>query len=78
MDDGGRTLGKLRDALSQHCPQCEQHVFAIRIVGKYVREKNRILIWECPECNALWRDSRRTKDIDELKIMIKEIVGEQK
>ena len=63
LDAGGRTLGNLRDALSQHCPQCGDLVFAVRIVGKYVRENNRILIWECPTCNALWRDSKRTKDV---------------
>ena len=59
---GVKNLGKLLDALKQHCPKCEQHVFAKRIVGKYVRERNRILIWECPECSALWRESRRDKD----------------
>ena len=60
---GVKTLGKLLDALKQHCPQCNNHVFAKRIVGKYVRERNRILIWECPDCNALWQESRRDKDI---------------
>ena len=56
-------LGKLRDSLKQHCPQCKEHVFAKRIVGKYVRERIRILIWECPECNTLWQEPRRNKDL---------------
>ena len=48
-------VGKILDKLKQHCPQCSAFVFAKRIVGKYVRDSNRILIWECPECEALWR-----------------------
>jgi hypothetical protein len=59
-----RNLGKLLDNLSQHCGGCNNKVFAKRIVGKYVREGNRILIWECPECHNLWQGSLRDKDLD--------------
>jgi|8_EtaG_2_1085327.scaffolds.fasta_scaffold01090_7 predicted RNA-binding Zn-ribbon protein involved in translation (DUF1610 family) len=62
---GGMTLGRLLDALSQHCPSCKLKVFAKRIVGKYVRERNRILIWECPDCGALWQHPRRDVDLGE-------------
>ena len=59
-------LGKILDGLKQHCTECREFVFAKRIVGKYVRTRTRILIWECPKCGHLWQDPRRLKDIGEL------------
>jgi len=52
-------MGKLLEALKQECEVCGERVFAIRIIGKYIRTLNRILIWECPECHHLWQNPQR-------------------
>jgi len=48
----------------QTCPECDERTFAKRIVGRYVRERSRILIWECLECGALWQQRRTDKALD--------------
>jgi len=49
-------MGELVQRLSQECPGCGEFVLAKRIEGRYVNDKSeRILIWECPECLALWQ-----------------------
>lgn len=63
LERGVNQLGKILDKLKQHCTGCREFVFAKRIVGKYVRTRTRILIWECPQCGNLWQDPRRLKDI---------------
>ena len=55
-------MGQLKERLSQHCPDCHEKVLARRLEGRYVNDKeSRVLIWECPLCNALWRESRLSK-----------------
>lgn len=51
-------MGKLKDRLSQLCASCNNKVLARRIEGRYVNERDtRVLIWECPKCMHLWRES---------------------
>jgi len=57
-------MGKLLESLMQTCPECDERTFAKRIVGRYVRERSRILIWECLECGALWQQRRTDKALD--------------
>ena len=53
-------MGELVQRLSQECPGCSEFVLAKRIEGRYVNAKSeRLLIWECPECLALWQKARR-------------------
>ncbi len=53
-------MGELVQRLSQECLGCGEFVLAKRIEGRYVNDKStRILIWECPECLALWQKARR-------------------
>lgn len=55
-------LGKLRERLSQKCPGCNEKVLAKRLEGRYVNDRDsRVLIWECPKCHTLWRESRLNK-----------------
>ena len=52
-------MGKLKERLSQTCANCKRDVLARRIEGRYVNEREtRVLIWECPYCHELWRESR--------------------
>ncbi len=56
-------MGELIQRLSQRCPDCAQSILARRIEGRYINERGtRILIWECPECGALWQKPRRGDD----------------
>ena len=58
----GGHMGKLRDRLSQKCPGCFKPVLARRLEARYVNERDsRVLVWECPECDRLWRESRLNK-----------------
>ena len=51
-------MGKLKQRLSQTCASCKEIVLARRIEGRYVNERDtRVLIWECPTCLHLWRES---------------------
>jgi|TARA_R100000479_G_C6371146_1_gene197092 DNA-directed RNA polymerase subunit M/transcription elongation factor TFIIS len=53
-----KKMGKLKDRLSQVCGKCRKNVLARRIEGRYVNEREtRLLVWECPSCNHLWRES---------------------
>lgn len=53
-------MGELIQRLSQNCPDCSSSILARRIEGRYINERGtRILIWECPECGALWQKPRR-------------------
>lgn len=52
-------MGKLKERLSQTCPGCHETVLAQRLEGRYVNDRDtRVLIWECPLCSRLWRESR--------------------
>lgn len=53
-------MGELIQRLSQTCPECNASMLAKRIEGRYVNKRgDRIMIWECTECGALWQKSRR-------------------
>jgi uncharacterized C2H2 Zn-finger protein len=55
-------MGKLKARLSQKCPGCYKEVLARRLEGRYVNDRDsRVLIWECPTCERLWRESRLVK-----------------
>ena len=55
-------MGKLKARLSQNCPSCHENVLARRLEGRYVNDRDsRVLVWECPNCEALWRESRLNK-----------------
>lgn len=55
-------MGKLKERLSQECPGCLQKVLAKRLEGRYVNDRDsRVLVWECPNCQRLWRESRLNK-----------------
>lgn len=55
---GCEVMGKLKERLSQTCAGCKDKVLARRIEGRYVNEREtRVLIWECPTCHHLWRES---------------------
>ena len=47
-----------RDKISQDCPDCGERVLAIRINGFYAGSRDRIFLWECPLCEAIWRKIR--------------------
>jgi hypothetical protein len=34
---------------------CEASVLAIRINGFYAGSRDRIFLWECPLCEAVWK-----------------------
>ena len=55
-------MGKLKDRLSQKCPGCYEVILAKRLEGRYVNDRDtRVLAWECPNCERLWRESRLNK-----------------
>ena len=55
-------MGKLKARLSQKCPSCFETVLAKRLEGRYVNDRDtRVLVWECPLCSRLWRESRLEK-----------------
>jgi len=61
-EEGCEVMGKLRERLSQKCPSCSENVVALRIEGRYVNDRDtRVLVWECPLCQRLWRESRLNK-----------------
>jgi len=62
ITEGDEVMGKLRERLSQKCPSCGKTVVARRLEGRYVNDRDtRVLIWECPLCSRLWRESRLNK-----------------
>jgi len=53
---------KLKARLSQKCPGCYKEVFARRLEGRDFNDRgSRVLIWGCPSCERLWRESRLAK-----------------
>ena len=43
-------------ALREKCSFCERNTIPRRILGFYVGSPQRVKIWECRECNALWSE----------------------
>ena len=55
-----------RDKISQDCPKCHHRVLAIRINGFYAGSRDRLFLWECPLCEAVWKKPKpRLKPLDE-------------
>jgi hypothetical protein len=55
----GRARAKAyQDKISQDCPECENRVLAIRINGFYAGSRDRIFLWECPICDAVWKKTQ--------------------
>jgi|ETNvirenome_6_30_1030629.scaffolds.fasta_scaffold00043_5 hypothetical protein len=40
--------------LAEICKVCNQQTIPIRILGKVVGSDERLYIWKCRECKALW------------------------
>jgi hypothetical protein len=51
-------MRKYTDKVSQDCPSCSKRVLAIRINGFYAGSRERIFLWECPLCEAVWRKTQ--------------------
>lgn len=47
-----------RDQVEQTCPKCNADILALRINGFYAGSRQRIHLWECPDCGELWRKAR--------------------
>jgi len=61
-------MGRLLDKLKHTCPRCRITGFPLRITGHYNNhQKNRIYLWECNECNHIWKDKRIRGDTPKLK-----------
>ena len=43
-------------ALREECSYCGINTIPRRILGFYVGSPQRVKIWECRECNALWSE----------------------
>jgi len=43
-------------ALREQCSNCGEETVPRRIQGFYVGSSQRLKIWECRECNALWSE----------------------
>ena len=43
-------------ALREQCANCGEETIPRRILGFYVGSPQRVKIWECRECNALWAE----------------------
>ncbi len=43
-------------ALREECPSCGIETIPKRILGFYVGSPQKVKIWECRECNALWSE----------------------
>ncbi len=58
MLSGRGRVKAFRDKISQDCPDCNNRVLAIRINGFYAGSRDRIFLWECPICEAVWKKTR--------------------
>jgi len=47
-------------ALREQCGVCGVHTIPRRILGFYVGSSQRVKIWECRECAALWSEKTMT------------------
>ena len=56
MLSGRGRVKAFRDKISQDCPDCGNRVLAIRINGFYAGSRDRIFLWECPICEAVWKN----------------------
>ncbi len=43
-------------ALREKCNHCGYETIPRRILGFYVGSPQKVKIWECRECNALWSE----------------------
>ena len=53
-------MGRLLQRLERKCPFCNHIGFPRRISGQYKMSEltDRVLLWECIECEYIWKDKQ--------------------